>query len=116
MVSFDHLNLIKKGGKLTMTNFYSTLRTKLNAYFTESTNGDYKNRHWDYSSIRYEIDRIMDAHASSYNSLNKLEALKDSVRIQMFDAKNPYTKKSLRNGFMDINSCIRSIENYIRSK
>lgn len=100
-----------------LTNYKSNnLRREIFSIFNESSNDFYKDRKWDYNSIRTEIDRIMNAHTKSELTLAYLERLKVSVRNQLNKETNKYAIRSLQNGISDIINCTSSIKLYMRNK
>ena len=92
------------------------LGCELSLLFKESSNDSYNNKKWDYTSIRREIDRIMNAHTKSELTIAYLERLKLSVKKQMNEETDKYTIRSMQNGISDIINCISNIKLHIQNK
>lgn len=89
---------------------------RVHTVLLESKMSKYDNTYWTYSSIRNEIDRIMDAHTESKLTLAYLTSLKMSVHKQLDKTTDKYMKKALQGGITDIINCSASINSYLRDK
>lgn len=88
----------------------------VHSLFLESKMSKYDNTYWTYSSIRREIDRIMDAHTESRVTLAYLTSLKMSVYKQLEKTTDKFMRKTLQGGIGEIINCSASINAYLRDK